>query len=75
MKINATCISYKHEGWLLPAALILQDKTSLIKTQPKYFIRASSQRKTVRVPYRAGLAKDQALRKDRRKKKSLKNKS
>lgn len=74
VKINATCVSYKHEGWLLPIALILQDKTTLIKHSQSSSYEPADKEKTVCVPYRAGLAQDQAVSKDRRKEKNVKNK-
>lgn len=74
VRINATCVSYKHEGWLLPIALILQDKTTLIKHSQSSSYEPADKEKTVCVPYRAGLAQDQAASKDRRKKKNVQNK-
>lgn len=72
VRINATCVSYKHEGWLLPIALILQDKTTLIKHSQSASYEPADKEKTVCVPYRAGLAQDQAVSKHRREKKKCK---
>lgn len=70
-RINATCVSYKHEGWPVPIALIHQDKTTLIK-HSQVLHKSQQSRKTICVPYRAGLAEDLAVTKDGRKKKNAK---